>query len=137
MTHRQVDEILRRLKRIAEDYLVANGYQVVTEDKKIFPYVEPALAALRDGRLLVFSIKEFPSASQFLRPEELIHIRDDLKEFVEANTPDSDARVSRVETVALVMTPEEITVAAPVGDIKWLMVKQEDEVPDALDKLSL
>lgn len=136
MTHKPLDERLQRAKEIAEDYLRANGYQIVTEDKKLFPYVEPALAALKQGRLLVFAIAEFPSAEQFLRPEELIHIRDDLDEFVRANTPESDERVKRVDRAALVMCPGDITVVSPVGDIKWLVFQVEDEVPEQLDRLS-
>ncbi len=136
MTHKPLDGRLRRLRQVAEEYLKANGYEIVDEDKKLFPYVEPALAALKQGRLLVFSITEFPSTDQFLRPEELIHIRDDLDEFVRVNTPESDERIQRVDRVALVMCPEDITVLSPVGDIKWLIVKTEDEVPEELDRLS-
>lgn len=136
MTHKQLDERLRRVKQVAENYLRANGYEIVTEDKKLFPYVEPSLAALKQGRLLVFAITEFPSADQFLRPEEMIHIRDDLDEYISANTPESDERVKRVDRVALVMCPGDIIVASPIGDIKWLVFKTEDEVPDQLDRLS-
>lgn len=92
---------------------------------------------LKNGTLVVFAIKVFPRPGQFLRPEELIHIRDDLREFVETNTPESDPRIARVERVAIVMTPEDVKAAAPVGDIIWMVVQGEDELPDALDQVLL
>ncbi|MBI2954747.1 MAG: hypothetical protein HYY30_10575 [Chloroflexi bacterium] len=136
MNHKLLGERLERIRQIAENYLRANGYEIVTEDKKLFPYVEPALAALKQGRLLVFAMVEFPSAEQFLRPEELIHVRDDLEQFITENTPVSDGRVNRVDRVALVMCPEDINVLSPVGDIKWLIVQGEDQVPEEIDRLS-
>jgi len=137
MTHRFLDEQTQRLVEIARNMAVAHGWEIVTEDKNLFPYVEPALAALKNGSLIVFAAKVFPRPGQFLTPTELIHIRDDLNEFVEKNTPESDPRVSRIEKVAIVMTPEDVRAAAPVGDIVWIVVQTEDELPDALDQVLL
>mgnify|MGYP005847102681 FL=1 len=137
MSHKLTDEQTRRLVQIATSMAQAHGWEVVTEDKRLFPHVEPALATLKNGTLVVFAVKVFPRPGQFLRPEELIHIRDDLAEFVDVNTPESDSRVSRIEKVAIVMTPEDVKAAAPIGDIVWIVVQDEGELPEALDQVFL
>ncbi|MCL5959545.1 MAG: hypothetical protein M1358_09570 [Chloroflexi bacterium] len=137
MKHKILDEQTLRLLEIAGNLSRAHGWQIVTQDKRLFPHVEPALATLKNGTLGVFAIKVFPQPGQFLRPEELIHIRDDLDQFVRENTPEDDPRVERIEKVAVVMTPEDVRAVAPIGDIIWVVIRDEDALPDALDRVLL
>lgn len=137
MTDQGIDIEIQEMLDLAEELLVANGYDIVTEDRDIFPYSQPALAALKDGLLLVFSASVFRQSGQFLRPEELNHIREDLERWVGENTPESEPEVSEVHAVALVKTPDDVTIASPVHDIRWVTIKDVDELPDELGRAVL
>ena len=133
--HQQIDRQVRALVHVAEDLLTSHGFRIVTDDPEIFPYVRPGLAALQDGRLLVFAVAVFPRTGQFFEPSELIHLREELESIVRENRPERNPRVQHVETVALVQTPDDVRAAAPVGDIKWVVVRSPEELPEEFDRL--
>ncbi len=130
MSHIEVDRTVQMLVDSAASLLQGHGYQIVTEDKKLFPYFTPGLAALKEGRLLVLSVAVFPSKGQF--QQEYDTIQSELREAVEGNTPESDSRVSFIEKVALVLAPEPIEGLAPAGDIHWIGIGNPGELADRL-----
>ena len=131
----QDQNVVQEALGVAARMLEAYGFEIVTEDRRLFPQFEPSLAVLKDRRLLVFAASAYSSADLFLRPEELNEIREDLESLIAANQPSKDDRVREVEKIALVVTPGEITMASAEGDIKWLVVETADEVPEEMDRL--
>ena len=130
MSHIQIDKTLQMLVDNTAQLLSGYGFQIVTEDKKLFPYYTPGLAALKDGRLLVFSFWVFPVAGEF--EKELNAIQADLREAVEGNTPESDERVEFIEKVCVVLAPEKIEDIAPASDIHWIGIGTPGELADKL-----
>jgi len=130
MSHIDIDKTVQTLVDNTSQLLSAHGYQIVTEDKKLFPYVTPALAALKDGRLLVFAVWVFPIKGEF--EEDIVDIQNYFYEAVDENTPDSDPRVQYYEKVAIIMAPENIEDKAPAGDIHWIGIQSPAELADKL-----
>ena len=130
MSHIEIDKTLQMLVDNAAELLKAHGYEIVTEDKQLFPYFTPGLAAIKSGRLLVFNISVFPIKGLF--EEELPTIIDYFKDAVDTNTPESDSRVAFIEKVALVLAPETIEDKAPAGDIHWIGIQSPSELAEKL-----
>ena len=130
MSHIDIDRTVQILVDNTTELLEAHGYAIVTEDKQLFPYFTPALAALKEGRLLVFTFAVFPVPGQF--EQEVAAIQSILHESVEGNTPESDPRVSFIEKVAVVLAPDSIEEIAPAGDIHWIGIGSPGELADKL-----
>lgn len=130
MSHIEIDKTLQLIVSNTAELLKGHGFQIVTEDKTLFPYFTPGLAALQSGRLLVFGIFVFPKEGEFL--QEVETIQSYFNDAVEQNTPESDPRVQFIEKVAVVMAPESIEEQAPAGDIHWIGIGSPGELPDKL-----
>ena len=130
MAHVDIDKTVMMLVDNTAQLLKGHGFEMVTEDKKLFPYFTPSLAALKDGRLLVFSISVFPSKGEFQK--EADYILDVFKNAIGRNTPESNSRVHDVERVAVVMAPESIEGKTPSGDIHWIGIESTNELADML-----
>lgn len=130
MAHIDVDRTLQMLVDNATQLLKGHTFEIVTEDKRLFPHYTPGLAAIKNGRLLVFSIWVFPVKGQFQK--ELGTIQSDMQQAVEENTPESDPRVQFIEKVAVVLAPETIEDRAPAGDIHWIELGAPAELADKL-----
>ncbi len=128
MSHIEIDRTIQMMTSNLDELLKGHGYQTVTEDKQLFPYFTPAVAALQSGRLLVFGLWVFPSVGEF--QPEIEAIQDYFRNAVEQNTPETDPRVQFVEKVALVMAPETIEDKAPAGDIHWIGLGNPSELAD-------
>lgn len=131
----QVERERRELTRVSEDLLKSRGYQIVTDDQKLFPYRRPALAAMKDGRLFIGALAVFPRTGQFFDPAELNRVRDELDSIARDNRPDRDPRVQHLETIAIIQTPDDVRAAAPPGDIQWAVVQGPDELPEEFDRV--
>lgn len=125
----------KQLADTAASILTANGFQIVTHDEKLFPNIRPDLAALKGGLLLIFAVKTFAGMGEFLNPKGMNEIREELDRAVTENKPAHDPRVSRVQQVALVMTPEDVVVRSEAGDIQWLVVSDYDQLPEQMDRV--
>ena len=130
-----VDRKLRELVRVSEDLLKSHGYQIVTDDPKLFPNRRPGVAALKDGRLLVGSVAVFPRTGQLFDPAEINRVRDELETVARENRPDRDPRVQHLEAIAVVQTPDDVRAAVPSGDIQWAVVQEPDELPEEFDRV--
>lgn len=130
MSHIQIDKTLQMVVDNTTEQLKGHGFQIVTEDKALFPYFTPGLAAFKDGRLLVFGLWVFPRPGEFA--QEIDSIRNYFQEAVENNTPESDPRVHILEKVAVVLAPETIEDKAPAGDIHWIGIGNLGELADKL-----
>ncbi|MGE5619782.1 MAG: hypothetical protein ACM3US_11045 [Sphingomonadaceae bacterium] len=130
MSHTEIDKTLQMIVNNTTELLKGHGFDIVTEDKILFPYFMPGLAALRSGRLLVFGVFVFPKEGEFL--EEIEAIQSYFNDAVEQNTPESDPRVQIIEKVALVMAPETIEDKVPAGDIHWIGIGSLAELTDRL-----
>ncbi len=128
MPHIQVDKTVQMLVENSAQLLRGHGYEIVTEDKRLFPYFTPGLAALKAGRLLVFNISVFPVQGEF--EQEATNLLNYFQEAVETNTPDSDPRVAFIEKVALVLAPESIEEKAPAGEIHWIGIGSPSDLAD-------
>ena len=130
MSHIEVDKTVQMLVDNTAELLKGHGFEIVTEDKQLFPYFTPGLAALKDGRLLVFGIWVFPLPGEF--QQEIPAIQDYFNGAVEQNTPESDPRVAFIEKVAVVLAPETIKDKAPAGDIHWIGIGAPGELSEKL-----
>lgn len=128
--HIQIDKILQMLVDNSTELLKGHGFQIVTEDKKLFPYFTPSLAVLKAGRLLVFNISVFPQHGEF--EQEISTVQAYFQDAVDTNTPESDPRVEYLEKIAVVMAPETIEDKAPSGDIHWIGLGSPSELADKL-----
>ncbi len=128
MSHIEIDRTLQMMTSNLTEQLNAHGFQIVTEDKALFPYLTPALAALNAGRLLVFGLWVFPKVGEF--QPEIGAIQSYFRDAVENNTPESDPRVQFIEKVALVLAPESIEDMAPAGDIHWIGLGNPSELSE-------
>ncbi|MGI5836317.1 MAG: hypothetical protein ACOX87_07470 [Chloroflexota bacterium] len=136
MSHIEIDKTVQMMVDNASQLLKSHGFEIVTEDKKLFPYFTPGLAAMKSGRLLVFNISAFPIQGVF--QEEISTIQSYFQEAVETNTPESDPRVAFIEKVAVVLAPESIEGQAPSGDIHWIGIGSPSQLADRLrQELSL
>ena len=125
----------KQLKDTTASILQANGYRIVTDDQGLFPIMRPDLAAEKNGQLIVFAVKSFRRIGQFMRPEHLNDIREELENVVNRNNLSMGHEIKKIQSVAIVMTPESITVASEAGDIQWLVIRDFDELPDQLDRV--
>lgn len=130
MSHIEIDKTVQMLIDNTSQLLKGHGFDIVTEDKKLFPYFTPGLAAMKSGRLLVFNISVFPVQGEF--QEEIPTIQTYFQEAVETNTPESDPRVAFIEKVAVILAPETIEDKAPAGDIHWIGIGSPSELPGKL-----
>ncbi len=130
MSHIDIDKTLQTLVDNAAQLLSGHGYQIVTEDKKLFPYFTPGLAALKNGRLLIFALWICPNKGEF--EQEIESIQSYFQDAVDQNTPDSDPRVQYFEKIAAVLAPESIEEMAPAGDIHWIGIGSPAELADRL-----
>ncbi len=130
MSHIEIDRTLNLMVSNACELVKGHGFQIVTEDKALFPYFTPALAALKAGRLLVFGFFVYPRPGEFV--DEIDPIRNYFQEAVENNTPESDPRVQIIEKVAIVLAPETIEDKAPAGDIHWIGLGSPTELAEKL-----
>lgn len=128
--HTQIDKIVQMLVDNSTELLKGHGFQIVTEDKKLFPYFTPGLAALKAGRLLVFNIAVLPMPGNFT--QEIPNLQAYFQDAVDTNTPESDPRVEYLEKVAVVLAPETIEDKAPSGDIHWIGLGSPSELADKL-----
>jgi hypothetical protein len=124
-----------QLEETSANILAANGYRIVSDDRRLFPSLHPDLAVLKDGELIVFAVKSFDLTEEFLSPEHLNDIRAELEAVIAENHLSTTAEVKQIAEVALVMTPENVTVASESGDIQWLLVQDYDELPELIDKV--
>lgn len=130
MSHIEIDKTIQMLVDNTTELLKGHGFEIVTEDKRLFPYFTPGLAALKDGRLLVFNISVFPVPGEL--QQEIQTLLNYFQEAVDTNTPESDPRVSIIEKVAVVLAPETIEDKAPAGDIHWIGIGSPGELSEKL-----
>ena len=130
-----VEQQERALLQAAEDLLRSHGYTIVTADPQLFPRRRPSLAALKDGRLLVGIVATFPQPGAFCNPDQQQRLREELDILIEENRPDRDPRVSYVQAVAFVQTPNDVRAALPPDDVKWVVVQTPSELPAEFDRL--
>lgn len=135
MLRERPSDTAAKLLDTAVGILTANGFEVVTNDQKLFPSLRPDLAALKGGLLLVFAVKAFSAMGQFLSASEINDIREELDRVVAKNNPSKDPRVRRVQRAALVMTPEDVVVQSEGSDIQWLVVRDYDQLPEQIDRV--
>ncbi|MGQ9676053.1 MAG: hypothetical protein ACUVX1_10360 [Chloroflexota bacterium] len=135
MLQERPSDTAAKLLDTAASILTANGFELVTNDKRLFPSLRPDLAALKGGLLLVFAVKAFSAMGQFLTASEMNDIRQELDRVVAKNNPSKDPRVKRVQPAALVMTPEDVVVHSEESDIQWLVVRDYDQLPEQMDRV--
>jgi len=128
MSHIEIDKTLQMMVDNLTQLLEAHGFQIVTEDKALFPYFIPSVAALKSGRLLVFNVSVFPMPGEF--EQEVESIQQYFADAVDQNTPESDPRVQFIEKVAVVLAPERIEDKAPAGDIHWIGLGSPSELTE-------
>lgn len=128
MSHIEIDRTVQMMTSNLTELLKGHGFQIVTEDKALFPYFTPGVAAINSGRLLVFGLRVFPGVGEF--QQEVGSIQSYFRDAVETNTPESDPRVQFIEKVALVLAPETIEDIAPAGDIHWIGLGNPSELAE-------
>ncbi len=128
MSHIEIDRTIQMMTSNLAQLLQSHGFQIVTEDKALFPYFTPGLAALNSGRLLVLGLSVFPKVGEF--QQEISTIQDYFEDAIESNSPESDPRVQFMEKVALVLAPESIEDKAPAGDIHWIGLGNPSELAE-------